>query len=150
MTHVVEGVALAVAILNAGAAAVGAWGWHRVDETPAFWVILRIAQATTFALAILVGVLGATGRSPDDGLFYVYALTPVAVGLIAEQLRLASAETVLEARGLPSAAAVGDLPESEQRSVVVAILRRELGVMAVAAAVVAFLALRAWGTAAGF
>jgi hypothetical protein len=150
MTEVVEGVALAVAILNAAAAAVGAWGWHRMDQTRLFWAALRVAQAAAFALAILVGALGAAGRSPDDGLFYVYALTPVAVGLMAEQLRLASAETVLEARGLEDAAAVGGLPESEQRAVVAAILRRELGVMAVAAAVVAFLALRAWGTAAGF
>ena len=149
MTDVVEGGALAAAILNAAAAAFGAWRWYRVEETRAFWIVLRVAQAAAFALAVLVGALGAAGRSPDDGLFYVYALTPVAVGLIAEQLRLASAETVLEARGLPDAAAVGELPESEQRSVVVAILRRELGVMTVAAAVVAFLALRAWGTAAG-
>jgi hypothetical protein len=54
-----------------------------------------------------------------------------------------SAEQVLENRELPDAQAVGALPEAEQRSVVVAIMRRELGVMALAALVVAFLSLRA-------
>ena len=149
MTGIVEGVALAVAVLNATAAAVGAWRWYRVEESRGFWLLLRVAQASAFALAVLAGGVAAAGRTADDGLFYVYALTPVAVGLIAEQLRLASAETVLEGRGLPDAAAVAGLPAEDQRSVVVQILRRELGVMTVSAAVVAFLALRAWGTAGG-
>ena len=149
MTGIVEGVALTVALLNVASAAVGAWRWYRVEESRAFWLLLRVAQASAFVLAVLAGGVAAAGRTADDGLFYVYALTPLAVGLIAEQLRLASAETVLEGRGLPDAAAVGSLPEAEQRSVVVQSLRRELGVMAVSAAVVAFLALRAWGTATG-
>jgi hypothetical protein len=149
MNGIVEGVALAVAVLNAAAAAVGAWRWYRVQETRLFWVLLRAAQGSSLALAVLAAALAAAGRTADDGLFYVYALVPAAVGLVAEQLRLASAETVLEARGLPDAAAVGELPEAEQRSVVVQILRRELGVMTVSAAVVAFLALRALGTASG-
>ena len=64
-------------------------------------------------------------------------MLPVAVGFVAEQLRLASAQTVLDARDLEDAQAVGALPEAEQRSVVAAILRRELGVMAAAALVIA-------------
>ena len=87
-----------------------------------------------------------TGFAPADGLFWLYALLPVAVGFVAEQLRLAAAQTVLDARGLEDAQAVGRLDEAGQRSVVRAILRREMGVMALAALVVAFLALRAWGT----
>jgi hypothetical protein len=54
---------------------------------------------------------------------------------------------VLDARGLEDAQAVGRLDEDGQRSVVLAILRREMGVMTLAAVVVVFLALRAWGTA---
>ena len=88
-----------------------------------------------------------TGFAPDDGLFWLYALLPLAVGFVAEQLRLAAAQTVLDARGLADAQAVGRLDEAGQRSVVLAILRREMGVMALAAVVVAFLALRACGTA---
>ena len=84
-----------------------------------------------------------TGRRPDDDLFYVYALLPVAVSFVAEQLRIAAADTVLAARGLPDAQAVGRLDEAGQRSVVTAILRRELGVMAVAALVIAGLLVRA-------
>jgi hypothetical protein len=54
-----------------------------------------------------------------------------------------AAQTVLDARGLEDAQAVGRLAEREQRSVVLQIVRRELGVMALAAGVIAFLALRA-------
>jgi hypothetical protein len=74
---------------------------------------------------------------------------PVAVGFVAEQLRVVSAQTVLDARGIEDARALGRRPEAEQRSVVVAILRRETGVMALAALVICFLALRALGTAGG-
>jgi hypothetical protein len=150
MSDAVAVAALVVAGLNATAAALGAWRWYRGEASRAFWPLLRIAQGGAVVLAGLAAVLGATGRSADDELFYVYALTPIAVGLIAEQLRLASAETVLESRGLRDARDVGELPEREQRSVVLQIVRRELGVMTLSAAVVAFLAVRAWGTASGF
>ena len=114
-----------------------------------FWVLLRASQVCAVVLALVAGVAVVLGHRPDDGLFWVYALTPVAVGFFAEQLRAVSAAAVLEARGLPDAQAVGTLPEDEQRSVVLAILRREMGVMALAAGVVCFLALRALGTSGG-
>ena len=60
---------------------------------------------------------------------------------------MTAAETVLDDAGLENAQAVGELDEADQRSVVLAIVRREMGVMAAGAFVVAFLALRAWGTA---
>jgi hypothetical protein len=50
---------------------------------------------------------------------------------------------VLDTRGLGSAAAVGRLAEHEQRSVVTAILRRELGVMTLSAIVIVGLLARA-------
>jgi hypothetical protein len=147
---VVSAAALAVGVVNAFVGALGAWHWYRVEPARWFWPLLRAAQASAVALAVLVGVLAAFGRSAEDGLFYVYALTPVAVGFLAEQLRLVSAQTVLDARGLRDARDVGGLPAREQESVVLAIVRREVGVMASSAAVVAFLAVRAAGTAAGF
>jgi hypothetical protein len=70
----------------------------------------------------------------------------VAVSFVAEQLRLTAAHTVLDDRDLEDAQAVGRLDEAGQRSVVLAIVRREMGTMAAAALVVAFLALRGWGT----
>ena len=132
-----------VAALFALAGGLGAWRWYRVETSRAFWVLLRVAQAALLGYVVLVGVLLATGRRPDDDLFYVYALLPVAVSFVAEQLRIAAADTVLAARGLPDAQAVGRLDEAGQRSVVTAILRRELGVMAVAALVIAGLLVRA-------
>ena len=61
------------------------------------------------------------------------------------QLRLASAEGVLQARELPDAQAMRGLPDSEQHAIVLQIMRRELGVMAASALVVAVLGLRAGG-----
>ena len=88
-------------------------------------------------------MLAALGFDPDDGLYWLYALLPVAVSFVAEQLRVAAAETVLDDAGLENAQAVGELDEARQRSVVLAIVRREMGVMTGGAFVVAFLALRA-------
>ncbi|MEA2321126.1 MAG: hypothetical protein QOD81_976 [Solirubrobacteraceae bacterium] len=139
--------ALATAVLNALAAGYGAWRWWSVAPSRAFWVLARAGQAAAIALAALAGLLAATGHEPADGLFWVYALLPVAVAFVAEQFRVAAAQSVLDTRGLDDAAAVGRLDEPGQQSVVRAILRRELGVVTIAAAVIAFLALRAAGTA---
>jgi hypothetical protein len=150
----VANAALAVAGLNALPALLGGWCWYRGEivgrgPTRVFWVLLRVAQGSAVLYAIAVGVLAATGREAGEQLFYLYALLPLAVGFVAEQLRLASAQTILDQRDLESAAEVGRLPESEQRAVVTAIVHRELGVMALSAAVVVFLALRAASTAHG-
>lgn len=142
--------AIAVAVLNGLAGAYGLVRWYRVEESRSFWLGVRAGQLGSVGFGLLAGVLWIAGRRPTDSLFYIYALLPLAIGMVAEQLRLASAEQVLLARGLENAQAVGGLPEDEQRSVVVSILRREMGVMAAAALVVCFLALRAWGTAHGF
>src|SRR3954447_23781783 len=139
--------ALVVAALNAVAGLFGAWRWWTVAPSRAFWVLARTGQAAAIALAVVAGAEGVRGFDPADGLFWLYALLPVVVGFVAEQFRAASAQTVLDARDLENAEAVGRLDEAGQRSVVLAILRRELGVMALAAIVVAFLALRAYGTA---
>jgi hypothetical protein len=133
----------AVAALFALAGAVGARRWYRVETSRAFWVLLRAAQAALGAYIVFVGALLLSGRRPDDDLFYVYALLPAAVSFVAEQLRIAAADSVLAARDLKDAQAVGRLDERGQRSVVTAILRRELGVMALAALVIAGLLVRA-------
>jgi hypothetical protein len=109
-------------------------------------VLIRAGQGAAIVQALAAGVFAASGLKPDDGLYWLYALLPVAVGFVAEQLRAVSAQTVLDVRGLEDAQAVGRLPEAAQRSVVLQIVRRELGVMAAAALVTAFLALRAAGT----
>ena len=141
--------ALAAAVLNLVAAVAGGWLWWRVAPRPWVWPMVRVGQAAAIALAASAAVAYATGSRPDDGLFWLYAVMPVAIGFFAEQFRVLSAQTVLESRGIEDAHAVGRLPETEQRSVVLQIVRRELGVMAVAAGVIAFLALRALGLVAG-
>jgi hypothetical protein len=133
--------------VNAAAAAFAGLRWWQVQLSDAVWPLLRAGQALAVAQAVVAGVLAIAGHEPADRLYWLYVLLPVAVGFVAEQLRIVSAEQVLENRDLPDAQAVGALPEAEQRSVVLAIVRREMGVMALAALVVAFLSLRAALTA---
>jgi hypothetical protein len=148
--HLVVTSALAVAALNALAAAIGGVRWWRSEDGRPFWPALRLAQTAAVLFAAGAGIASLEGHSPDDGLFWLYALLPLAVGFVGEQLRGASAQTVLDARGLADARAMSALDEGEQREIVLAILRREMGVMACAAAVTVFLALRAASTAGGF
>ena len=140
---VAEIAALAALAVNGVAGAFAALRWWQVQPADAVWPLLRAGQAVAVAQAIVAGVLAITGFHPGDSLYWLYALLPVAIGFVAEQLRIVSAEQVLENREIPDAQAVGALPAAEQRSVVLAIMRREVGVMALAAVVVALLALRA-------
>lgn len=140
---IAELAAWATLAVNAVAGAYAGWRWWQVRPSAAAWPLLRAGQAVAVVQAVVAGGLFAAGYEPRDGLYWLYALLPVAIALIAEQLRVASAEQVLENRGLENAQAVGDLDEDQQRSVVLAIVRREVGVVALAAGVVAFLALRA-------
>jgi hypothetical protein len=154
MNEAVVAGAVAVAALNALAALTGLYSYWRGEEREAsgraFWALLRAGQGAVLVLAIAVGSLAASGNYSREHLFYLYALLPVAISVIAEQLRLASAQTILDQRGLEGSAAVGELPEADQQQLLGEIVRRELGVMALSAVVVAFLALRAAGTATGF
>jgi hypothetical protein len=150
MSEAVRAGAIAVAALNALPAALGAWRWYREQSSRGFWIALRVAQVGALAYAVAVGVLAAAGHSSREQLFYLYALLPLAVAFVAEQLRVASAQTILAQRDLADAQAVGALPEQEQQAVVAAIVRREMGVMTLSALVVVFLAWRAAETAHGF
>jgi len=141
--------ALLTLVLNAIAALVGAWAWQRFTAPRAFWVALRAAQAAAVAQAVFAGVAAASGSRPDSGLYWLYAILPVAIGFFAEQFRPVAAQAELDRRGLADAQAVAGLPVEQQQFLVRAILHRELGVMAIAAAVVVFLAWRALVTAAG-
>ena len=155
MNEAVVAGALVVAVLNAVPGLLGGWLWYRgavhdPRSVRMFWVLLRVGQISAIVYAAAVGLLAAAGKSSSGQLFYLYALLPLAVALVAEQLRVASAQTILDQRGLKDAQAVGGLPVADQRGVVAAIVRREIGVMALSALVVVFLALRAAGTANGF
>jgi hypothetical protein len=142
--------ALAVAALNALPGALGGWRWYRAEPSRAFWTLLRVAQVGALVFAVGVGLLAAWGRYSSEHLFYLYALLPLAVAFVAEQLRVLSAQTILDQRGIESARELGRLPAAEQHAVAAAIVRRELGIMALSALVVVFLLLRAASTAHGF
>ena len=144
MTAVHIAIGVAMVLVNLAAGLMGAWQWWRSTPGPRFWPVLRTGQALT-ALAAIDGLLVlATGKELPE-LHLIYGLTPLGVSFLAEQLRLASADTVLQARDLPDAQAMRGLPEAEQHEIVHAIVRRETGVMAASALVVFVLGLRAGG-----
>jgi hypothetical protein len=150
MTEAVVWGAVALGTLNAVPGLLGGWRWYRFQSSRGFWVTLRVAQIAAVAYVVAVGVLAAAGHISTDQLFYLYALLPLAISFVAEQLRVASAQTILDQRELPDAQAVGELPDDEQHEIVALIVRREMGVMTLSALVVVFLALRAAETAHGF
>lgn len=73
---------------------------------------------------------------------YGYSLMAAAVSFAAEQLRLASAQTVLARIGVTDSAGVNALPEEEQERLARQIALRELGVETVALLVCVALLLR--------
>jgi hypothetical protein len=142
--HIVIG-SVAIA-LSAAAAVWGGWCWWRSAPAKWFWRLLRTAQVAIVVEVALGGVLLLLGKKAPS-LHYVYGLLPIAVSFIGEQLRISAATMILDARGLENAQAVGTLPADEQRAVVVSIVRREVGVMALAAFVMVILLARAAMTA---
>jgi hypothetical protein len=147
MADAAQVTAVVTAVVNAVAALYGAWRWWTVSPSRGFWVLARGGQGLVVAQTVVAGVLFIRDFLPADGLYWLYAVLPLVVSFLGEQFRVSSAHTVLDARGLEDAQAVGRLDERGQRSVVLAILRREMGVVALSAAVVTFLSLRALGTA---
>ena len=140
--HIAIGVALIA--VNAVAGLWGLWGWWRRRHAPGFWPLLRIGQGLVMLQAVDGALLLLLGKDLPE-LHLIYGLVPLGVSFIAEQLRLAAADTVLAQRGLEGRADVEALPEPEQRVLVRAIVRREMGVMATSAVVVALLGVRAAG-----
>jgi hypothetical protein len=128
--------------LNMLAFVLGAIAWSRARPSAWFWRLLRGGQATVAVEAGLGGVLLLMGRRASD-LHLLYGVLPLVVALLAEQLKLSAATMVLDARGLEDAQAVGRLSRSDQREVVIAIMRREIGVMTLSALVVTGLLARA-------
>jgi len=127
------------------AALLGGWCWWRERPSTWFWRLLRAAQLSVLLEMALGGILVALGHHAPQ-LHLIYGALPVLVSLIAEQLRISAAQMILDARCLESAQAVGELEQGEQRAIVVAIIKREIGVMALAAAVIVVLLARAAGT----
>jgi hypothetical protein len=141
--HVVVGISCIV--LVSAAALWGAWCWYRARQSRLFWRLLRTGQAAIVLQAALGGVLLLMGYK-QSSLHLIYGVLPLLVSFMAEQLRIGSAQAVLDSRGLESARAVGELPDDEQQVVVISIVQRELGVMVLAAIVIVVLLARAAAT----
>ena len=139
--HLVLGVALLVTNLVAGV-----WGgvaWLSRRPSIGFWYALRVAQ-TAVILQVLLGMLLVfTGHSTDE-LHILYGALPLLVSFLAELARAGAASQELGELDFRS------LPEERQRELGLVIVRREMGIMAVACLVIFFLALRAAGTSTAF
>lgn len=133
--HIAVGICLIG--LNLAAGLLGGIAWFRKRPSVPFWYLLRAAQVSVFVQALLGGLLVVTGHEPKEGLHYLYGILPLFVSFIAEGARFGAAERELGAVDPES------LPESEREAVVMAVLRREMGIMAVSCWVIFFLALRA-------
>ncbi len=133
--HIAVGICLLG--LNLAAGLVGGIAWFRKQPSIPFWYLLRAAQVSVFLQALLGGLLVVTGHEPKEELHYLYGILPLVVSFIAEGARFGAAERELGEVDPES------IPESEREAVVEAILRREMGIMAVSCWVIFFLALRA-------
>jgi heme A synthase len=140
--HIAIGVILIA--LNAAAFAVGGIAWYRDRPSIPFWYLLRAAQGAVFAQALLGGLLVVTGHEQDDGLHYLYGILPLVVSFIAEGARADAAHREIGETDYES------LPEAEKEGIALAIVRREMGIMAVSCGVILFLGLRAAGTSGIF
>jgi hypothetical protein len=138
------GLGSALIAVNLAAGLWGAWCWWRVRPAPGFWPLLRAGQVLVVLQAVDGGILVLADYELPE-LHLVYGLVPLGVAFLAEQLRVAAAGTVLAQHDLEGRADVERLSKDEQHSLVLAIVRREVGVMAASALVVAALGVRASG-----
>jgi heme A synthase len=140
--HLVVGCAMIA--LNLAAFAFGGVAWLRERPSIPFWYLLRAAQVSVFIQAMLGGLLVLTGHEPDEKLHYLYGILPLVISFLAEGARAGAAQRELGDVDFES------LPEADQQSLALAIVRREMGIMAVSCGVIFFLALRAAGTSGAF
>ncbi|HMC50542.1 MAG TPA: hypothetical protein VKH20_07835 [Solirubrobacterales bacterium] len=140
--HLIVG--CAVILLNLVAFALGGVAWLRDRASVPFWLLLRAAQVAVFIQVMLGGLLVFTNHKPDDSLHYLYGILPLLVSLIAEAARTGAAERELGDIDFEA------LPADAQQDLALAIVRREMGIMAVSCGVILFLALRAASTSGAF
>jgi hypothetical protein len=119
----------------------GVWGgvaWLQNRPSVGFWYVLRAAQVAVITQVLLGVLLLVAGREAEDPLHYMYGSAPLLVNLFAEGMRAGAAQ-----RELPEGVDFATLGESEQRTIALRIVRREMGVMSLAALLIAAFAFRA-------
>jgi len=118
----------------------GVWGgiaWLRRHVSVGFWYVLRGAQATVILQVLLGALLLISGREVVDGLHYVYGVAPLVVNLLAEGMRVEAAQREIGDVDFES------LSAGEQQATALRIVRREMGIMALAALLVVAFVVRA-------
>ncbi|HEY7256617.1 MAG TPA: hypothetical protein VH476_08020 [Solirubrobacterales bacterium] len=140
--HLVVGVVLIA--LNLAAFAVGGVAWIRKQASIPFWYLLRAAQVSVFIQALLGGLLLFTGHEAPEDLHYLYGILPLFVSFIAEGARAGAAQREIGELDFEA------LSADAQQEIALAIVRREMGIMAVSCGVIFFLALRAATTSGAF
>ncbi len=130
-------VGFSVIALNLAAGAIGGFAWFRARASVPFWYLLRAAQVSVFIQAMIGGLLVITNHEPDDNLHYLYGILPLFISFIAEGARAGAAQRELGETDFEA------LEPEVQQATALAIVRREMGIMAVSCGVIFFVALRA-------
>jgi hypothetical protein len=130
-------VGIAVLALNGAAALWGVAAWLTRRASVFFWYLLRVAQGSVVVQVLLGALLLIAGREADDALHYMYGTFPLLVNLFAEGMRVGAAQREIGDRDFET------LDAAEQRRIALRIVRREMGVMTVAALLVVAFSVRA-------
>ena len=130
------GVVMMALNLVAGLWGLAAWVTNRASVS--FWYVLRAAQVSVVVQVLLGALLLVAGREAVDGIHYMYGTAPLLVNLFAEGMRAGAAQ-----RELPEDVEFETLPAGEQRTIALRIVRREMGIMTLAALLVVAFAVRA-------
>ena len=132
--HLILGIAVIATTLVAGA-----WGglaWLRNDPSVGFWYALRVAQVV-IVIQVSLGVLLLLTGYVAPNIHYLYGGLCLVVSLLAEMIRAGAARQELGELDFAS------VSPDQQQAIGLAIVRREMGVMAVGCLVILGLALRA-------
>jgi hypothetical protein len=133
--HLVVGVGMLV--LNLVTAGWGGVAWLTDRASVAFWYLLRAAQASVILQVLLGAVLLVGGQEAKDAIHYMYGSGPLVVNLFAEGLRVNAAPREIGDRDFEA------LSPDEQRGIALRIVRREMGIMTLAALLIVVFGFRA-------
>ena len=70
-----------VAALGALGTLTGAWAWWQGSLERGFWILWRVTQLATTALAAVALIVFVAEYKPARGLFWLYMLLPIAVSI---------------------------------------------------------------------
>jgi hypothetical protein len=133
--HLVVGVA--VLALNVLAGVWGAVAWLARRPSVWFWYLLRAAQASVIVQVVLGALLLVVGREAKDAIHYMYGSAPLLINFFAEGMRVNAAQREIGDLDFES------LEPDRQRAIALQIVRREMGVMTLAALLVVAFVVRA-------